>query len=116
MVCACDVFDRAALLKRLAGNKGLAERLVNLFIGETPSQLCLLRKHLEDADAPSARRQAHKLKGAAATLSAGALREVAFQAEQASKAGQLNQVAKLLPAMECEFERVKAALQLSVWT
>jgi HPt (histidine-containing phosphotransfer) domain-containing protein len=77
--------------------------------------LSILRKHLEDCDAPSARRQAHKLKGAAATLSAGALREVAFQAEQAALAGQLNKLAELLPAMESEFERVKAALQPTEW-
>jgi HPt (histidine-containing phosphotransfer) domain-containing protein len=55
------------------------------------------------------------LKGAAATLSAGALREVAFQAEQAALAGQLNKLAELLPAMESEFERVKAALQPTEW-
>jgi PAS domain S-box-containing protein len=111
-----DVFDRAALLKRLAGNLGLAERLVKAFIDDTPSQLGMLRKQLEDGDSESARRQAHKLKGAAATLSAGVLREVAFQAEQAAMAGQLSQLAELLPTMEGEFERVKAVLQLSEWT
>ena len=50
------------------------------------------------------------MKGAAATLSAGALREVAFQAEQAAMAGQLNRLAELLPAMEGEFERLKAVM------
>jgi len=107
----CDnIFDRIGLMKRLGGNQGLAEKLVQGFLDDTPSQLCILRKQLEDSDAPSARRQAHKLKGAAATLSANALRAVAFQAEQAAMAGQLNRVAELLPAMEDEFERVKAAM------
>ena len=106
-----SVFDRAGLLKRLAGNHGLANRLVKEFLDDTPSQLCILRKQLEDGDAPSARRQAHKLKGAAATLSAGALREAAFQAEQAAMAGQLQKLAEILPLMEGEFERVKAAVQ-----
>jgi CheY-like chemotaxis protein/HPt (histidine-containing phosphotransfer) domain-containing protein len=113
----CDhVFDRAGLLKRMAGNQGLAERLVKEFLDDTPSQLCMLRKHLEDGDAPGARCQAHKLKGAAATLSAGALREVAFQAEQAAMAGQLNKLAELLPTMDGEFERVKTAMQPAEWT
>ena len=106
-----NVFDRTGLLKRLGGNRGLADRLVQEFLADTPSQLCILRRHLEDSDAPSARRQSHKLKGAAATLSAEALRAVAFQAEQAAMAGQLNQLAELLPAMEGEFERAKAAMQ-----
>jgi CheY-like chemotaxis protein/HPt (histidine-containing phosphotransfer) domain-containing protein len=105
------VFDEASLLKRVGGNQALMQRLVKEFLGDTPSQLSILRKHLEDGDAPGARRQAHKLKGAAATLSAGALREVAYQAEQAAMAGQLNRLAELLPAMESEFERVKAVLQ-----
>ena len=70
----------------------------------------LLRKQLEDGDATGARQQAHKLKGAAANLSAAALREAAFQAEQAAMAGQLNQLAELLPTMEAEFERVKVAM------
>jgi HPt (histidine-containing phosphotransfer) domain-containing protein len=81
------------------------------FLGDTPSQLSILRQHIEDGDADSARRQAHKLKGAAATLSAGALREAAYRAEQAAMAGQLNRLVELLPAMEDEFERVKVAMQ-----
>jgi HPt (histidine-containing phosphotransfer) domain-containing protein len=97
----------------LAGNQGLAERLVKEFLDDTPSQLCILRKQLEDGDATGARRQAHKLKGAAATLSAGALREAALQAEQAAMAGQLNRLAEILPLMEGEFERVKAAMRHS---
>jgi HPt (histidine-containing phosphotransfer) domain-containing protein len=89
----------------------LVERVVKEFLDDTPSQLWILRKQIEDGDAPGARLQAHKLKGAAANLSAGALREAAFQAEQAAMAGQLNQLAELLPTMEGEFERVKAAMQ-----
>jgi two-component system sensor histidine kinase/response regulator len=112
---ANQVFDEAGLKKRLAGNRRLAERLVKEFLADTPSQLRMLRKLLEDGDAESARRQAHKLKGAAANLSAGALREAAFQAEQAAIAGQLNKVADLLSTMEGEFERVKSVLQPAEW-
>jgi HPt (histidine-containing phosphotransfer) domain-containing protein len=110
-----EVFDRSGLLKRLAGDRELADRLVREFLADTPSQLRILRKLLEDGDAESTRRQAHKLKGAAASLSAGALREVALHVEQAAMAGQLNQVAELLAAMESEFERVKRVLQPAEW-
>ena len=106
-----QVFDGAGLLKRLAGNRGLAERLVKEFLADTPSQLRTLRELLEKGDTESARRQAHKLKGAAANLSAGALREAASHAEQAAMAGQLNKLTDLLAAMEGEFERVKCVLQ-----
>ncbi len=110
-----QVFDRAGLLKRLADNQGLAERLVREFLADTPAQLRILRKLLEAGDAESARRQAHRVKGAAANLSAGALREAASHAEQAAMAGQLNKVADLLNTMEGEFERVKCVLQPAEW-
>jgi len=106
-----EVFDRASLMKRLSGNEVLAQRLITEFLGDTPSQLLILRNLLEAGDTPGARRQAHKLKGAAATLSAGALREVAFQAEQAAMAGQLEKLGDLLATMEGEFDRVKGVLQ-----
>jgi two-component system sensor histidine kinase/response regulator len=106
-----SVFDRRALMKRLAGNERLAERLITEFLGDTPAQLDILRQQVEAGDAPSARRQAHKLKGTAATLSAGALREVPFQAEQAAQVGQLEKLAELVPAMQGEFVRLQGALR-----
>jgi CheY-like chemotaxis protein/HPt (histidine-containing phosphotransfer) domain-containing protein len=110
------VFDRAGLLKRLGGNKRLAEKLVRGFLADIPSQLLSLRKHLDDGDATAARRQAHTLKGAAANLSAGSLRAAASDAEQAAMSGELNRLAELLPALEGEFERVKTTLANSDWT
>jgi CheY-like chemotaxis protein len=110
------VFDQAGLLKRLAGNKGLAEKLVHGFLQEIPSHLSMLRKQLQDADVTGARRQAHTLKGAAANLSAGALRAVASEAEQAALAGQLSRLAELLPVIEGECEKAKAALQGAKWS
>ena len=110
------VFDQAGLLKRLAGNKGLAEKLVHGFLQEIPSHLSMLRKQLQDADVTGARRQAHTLKGAAANLSAGALRAVASEAEQAALAGQLSRLAELLPVIEGECEKAKTALQGAEWS
>jgi len=111
-----SVFDEAGLLKRLMGNRALAERLVRAFLQDIPSQLEMLRKQLEDGDAPSARRQAHTIKGSAANLSAGALRAAAREAEEAAKAGELRHLAELLPSVEQEFERVKTAMGRSRWT
>jgi two-component system sensor histidine kinase/response regulator len=111
-----SVFDKAGLLKRLAGNKALAKKLVNGFLQDVPLQLSILRQQLAEGDAPSARRQAHSLKGAAANLSAGELRAIAFQAEQAATAGQMTKLAEILPTMEGEFERLRTVLGRSEWT
>jgi CheY-like chemotaxis protein len=105
-----EAFDGAAFLKRLSGDQALAETIAKRFLGDIPKQLCNLRKHIEEGDATKAGRQAHTLKGAAATVSANALRAIAFEAEQAAKAGKLEEVAELLPRVEEQVERFRAAL------
>lgn len=105
-----DVFDRVGLMKRMAGNERLVDRIIACFLDDVPIQLLKLRQQLEDGDATSARRQAHTLKGAAANLSANAMRTVAYKAEQAAMQGELDQVAGLLPAIESEFEKLKSVL------
>ena len=109
------VFDGADLLRRLMGNKGLAEKVVRGFLQEAPSHLVKLRAHLEAADAEGARRDAHTLKGAAANVSAVGLRAVAMEAEQAAKAGEMASVRDLLPRLEEQLERLRAALSGDGW-
>jgi two-component system sensor histidine kinase/response regulator len=104
------VFDQAGLLRRLMGNKPLAEKVVNAFLQTAPSQLSNLRRHLAAQDAPAACREAHTLKGAAATVSALALRSVALRAEQAAAAGKWARSEQLMADMEEELERLRGAL------
>jgi PAS domain S-box-containing protein len=109
------VFDEGSLLKRLMGNKALAKRILDGFLQDIPAQLVNLHRCLEEGDAPTARRLAHTVKGAAATVSAGALRAAALETEQAVKAGNLDNIAELLLAMDQQFEHFKAALSHSGW-
>ncbi len=113
----CDiVFDRTDLLNRLSNDRNLAKRLITEFLDDTPGQLCELKKRLVDCDTQSARQQAHKLKGTAATLSMDALREAAFQAEQAAAAGQTGELAALISSIDNEFERARSVLESLEWT
>jgi CheY-like chemotaxis protein/HPt (histidine-containing phosphotransfer) domain-containing protein len=109
------VFDGQSLLRRLAGNRQLAGRLVAAFLSDTPTQLALLRQQLERHDTAAAGIHAHRLKGAAALLSAAALRGAAFEAEQAANQGSLERLAQLLPAVESEFERLRQTLSGVEW-
>ena len=104
------VFDRAALVGRLMGNQPLAERVIKAFLEAAPSQLLNLRRQLAGQDAAAARREAHTLKGAAATISAPLLRGLAFEAEQAATAGDWNRIEALLPRMEDQLDRLRAAI------
>lgn len=97
---ANPVFDYNALLKRLMGNSSAAKRIAEAFLQSAPAQLAQLREHLAARDAASTRRDAHTLKGSAATVSALALREVALEAEQAASACSWDTIERLLPAME----------------
>ncbi len=109
------IFHEQDLLRRLMGNRGLAGRIVQEFVGSVPAQLISLRRHLEQGDAAGARRQAHTLKGAAANVAAVGLFATASEAERAATAGQLEDAAALLPRVEGEFERFQVALERAGW-
>jgi two-component system sensor histidine kinase/response regulator len=104
------VFDHVALLARLMGNQALAEKVANLFLETAPSQVANLRRQLAVRDVPVARREAHALKGAAATVSAPVLQGLALQAEQAAGAGEWARIEEILPRMEEQLQRLKTAI------
>jgi len=112
---SADIFDPEAFLKRLMGDRQLAGTIMAGFLGDAPSQLNNLRKRVEEADRTGARLQAHTLGGSAAAVSAGRLRAVAREMERAAAAGQLDDVARLLPRAIEEFERLKDTLEHTGW-
>ncbi|MFZ0805859.1 MAG: Hpt domain-containing protein, partial [Candidatus Sulfotelmatobacter sp.] len=69
----------------------------------------------EQGDSGGAGMQAHTLKGAAATVSAPGLQELARQIQQATSDGELSRAAALLSAVDEEFGRLKATLSQSGW-
>lgn len=112
---ASDVFDSEALLKRVMGEREIACAVLSAFVADVPSQLSNLRRLLGEADGPSARIEAHALKGAAATISAARLRAIALAMEIAANAGELNHVGDLLPQATEEFERIRSTLVSDGW-
>ena len=104
------IFDVEALLRRLMGDRQLASVIVQGFLDGVPAQLNNLRTRLAEADVPGARRQAHQIKGAAATVAAEGLRAIAMAIEREGRAGQLDRCRDLLPRAVEEFERFRDAL------
>lgn len=109
------VFNLEELLNRLMGNQVLAQKLITGFLSDIPNQLIILKDRLEAGDARAVRRQAHTLKGAAATVAAEALRAVCGEAEDAATAGEFSRALFLLPRLEEQFELFKATLQHLGW-
>lgn len=104
------VFDHQDLVRRLGENQALARKVVHAFLEAAPSQLSNLRRQLTGRDVQAVRREAHTLKGAAATISAPVLRGLALKAEQAIEAGEWTTVEELLPRMDDQLERLRTAV------
>ena len=114
-VAVDTVFDERDFLHRVMEDRPAAARIVAGFLSEAPFQLGRLRERLEEGDGTGARMQAHALKGAAATISAGALCAVARETEQAAIAGELLRAASLMPRLHEQLERLNATLKRSGW-
>ncbi len=104
------VFDSAAFLNRLGGDKDLVKEILEIFRDDVPCQISALKSALEQGDADLIHRQAHTLKGASANISASALQDVAFQLETAGKDGNFTLAGSLLEKIESEFEVLVEAI------
>jgi HPt (histidine-containing phosphotransfer) domain-containing protein len=109
------VFNPKELLARLMGDQDLASKVITAFLDDAPRQLRTLEKMLEEGDADGARRQAHTLMGAAATLSAEALRTLCSEAQEAAAAHDLGRVSAVLVRLRREFELLKSTLRQLGW-
>jgi CheY-like chemotaxis protein/HPt (histidine-containing phosphotransfer) domain-containing protein len=109
------IFIQEEMLARLMDDKSLAAKVISGFLSDAPRQLLNLKNKLEQGDAPGAHMLAHSLKGAAATLSAEALRELCFEMQEAAAAKNLDLARALLPQLEEQFELLKHTLNQSGW-
>jgi PAS domain S-box-containing protein len=102
------IFDESALLARLMGDRTLTRSIVGGFVDDIPKQLAVLASHLESNDKDSAGRTAHRIRGAAASVSAKVLEKVAGEIEQA---GDLHGMAERLPELERQVALATGAMR-----
>jgi histidine phosphotransfer protein HptB len=102
----------AAVLERLRGSVGdeFVAELVELFLGDAPTQLSTLRDAIARGDAEAARRAAHTLKSNGATFGAAGFSETCRLLEDRAKAGDLAGAGELLARIEAGYADVAAAL------
>jgi signal transduction histidine kinase/CheY-like chemotaxis protein len=105
------VFNVQATLERLDGNEKLLFRLIELFQRESKSILMELRQTLDQRNATELRAQAHKLKGALASLGGDAARKVAAELEEVAQAGDLEPAPRYVDALLQELGRLDGELQ-----
>jgi len=105
---ALPIFDRHAALVRMGGDEDLLVMIVDSVLDDLVSLIVELEDAMEANDLETSRRHAHSIKGACANVSAEALREVAWQMEQAAKQGDSATLRHLLPQLQAEDERFRA--------
>lgn len=79
------LLDLASLHARYPGNPGLVQELESVFTSTTESSLAVLKRAIEQGDAETCRKEAHALKGAAASVLAKHVQEAAARIETSVK-------------------------------
>jgi len=104
------VFDRLDLLERLGGEKEIFDNIIKVFLNDTPIRMDTLRSCMDAGDATGVGHEAHSIRGAAASLGAPVLSEIAFELEMAGKADDLKTIKALFGEFEKSFNELKAVL------
>jgi PAS domain S-box-containing protein len=112
---AASIFNADPLLRRLMGERELACAVLHVFIDDAPSQLKQLCARLDESDIPGTRLRAHTLKGAAATVGAETLRDIALDLEVEASEGRLERCPDLLVRAIDAFECFKRTVEHDGW-
>jgi len=97
------LLDLSALHLRYPGNPELVNDLAAVFISTTEASLAVLKHGIEQADAESCRKEAHALKGAAASVTATPIQDGAARIEACIKSGDFASAAVELAALQHTF-------------
>ncbi|MFH0878326.1 MAG: response regulator, partial [Lentisphaerota bacterium] len=101
------LFDRKGFLERIMGDEDLAQVIIEGFLADMPVQIEKLASAVTAGDCRLAERQAHMIKGALANVGGNALRETAFEMENAGRAGDEKALRTLQPKLQQQFVRLK---------
>ncbi|GEM_PF-588239 len=110
-------FEKTQLRRVVIGNLNLLKRLVLVFMEETEKQLIWLEQ-VDFKDATQQEtiiRMFHSLKGESRNLGVFRLGELAYHAELAAKAQNVQELNKLLPQLWAEYQKVKAEWDTINW-
>jgi CheY-like chemotaxis protein/HPt (histidine-containing phosphotransfer) domain-containing protein len=106
-----DIWDEKGFMKRIMNNEKIAEKLIDVFMKDTPQTIDQLEHAIDDSRVGDAGKLAHKLKGSVSNLGGIQLAEVAKNIEQAGKNMDLDEVKLLWPNVRPNFENLKAQIE-----
>jgi PAS domain S-box-containing protein len=108
---ATEAFDRTAALERMEGDLELLADLIQVFLQDLPQQMAALRKAVEGQDAKGIEREAHRLKGGAASLDATAVSACAARLEKSAREGNCAAARAEWVQLETELVRLESAFR-----
>ena len=97
------LLDRAALQARYPDNPGLVAELEAVFLSTTEASLAALQVAIDRRDIVACRKEAHALKGAAASVLAKAVQEAAGRIESSVQRGDFDAAVAELATLEMNF-------------
>ncbi|MHB1085790.1 MAG: response regulator, partial [Thiobacillus sp.] len=97
------LFNLPALRARYPGNPGLVDELAAVFVSTTEASLATLKRGIEQGHTEVCSKEAHALKGAAASVMATAIQESAARIEARIKQGDFTAAAAELATLEDTF-------------
>jgi len=103
---ADPVWDVAAALAHVGGDRALLCEMTELFLAEVPRLLGAVRSAVGEADAGSVERAAHKLKGSLSIFAARGALTAARRLEELGRAGDLTDAGAAVQALDRETERL----------
>jgi CheY-like chemotaxis protein/HPt (histidine-containing phosphotransfer) domain-containing protein len=112
IVADLPVFDLSGVLERMMGDSELAWIVIEAFLLDAPGQIQQLQAFLGSGNVDGSTRQAHSIKGAAATVGAERLRKTAFAMEKAANARNLNTVEEAMEGLQAQFVEFEAAVKM----
>ena len=104
------IFDRATMLHNLMNDVNLAREVFEMFLRDMPSQIRDLKGYVATGDSSLVMQQAHKIRGAAATIGGGAMSALAAVMEQAGEDEDLAIVSAKMPELDAQFEALREAV------
>jgi HPt (histidine-containing phosphotransfer) domain-containing protein len=98
-------FDYDELLDRCQGNLAFVERILGKFESQFSDEIVKLEQSHKDNDAEEVSQLAHRLKGAAATISASNLADISARIETLADSHQLHEIPEYLVVLHKEWGR-----------
>jgi signal transduction histidine kinase/HPt (histidine-containing phosphotransfer) domain-containing protein/ActR/RegA family two-component response regulator len=106
-----NVIDYDEAVNEFGGNAQLLDEVIQRFLLQAAEQMKIIEAALKAGDTALIGQQAHKLKGAAANLTAMRLSNKAYEVEMKGKANDLEQLSSLVSGLRQELEAFEAFIK-----